>query len=161
MVEKIKRSPKTKGSAKSTKKQEEATNLKKMLNVPVEIKLSFGTYKIKDLDVYTLISIISEGMEAYIELSEGTSPIEMLRRLGKDDNLKLQISNIFAIFCGTDDPEPFTTLKLKDFILLVKTISEVVDFEEIKEAFFEMGLEKYLPSGTPISTETTDKNQKV
>ena len=76
----------------------------------------------------------------------------MLRRLGKDDKLKLQISNIFATFCGSEDPEPFTKIKPKDFAKLVKTINEVVDFEEIKEAFFEMGLQKYLTT-TPISTE--------
>jgi len=155
------RNRKAKGKPTTVKKADEATNLKKMLNIPTKVELSFGTYEVKDLDVYTLISIISEGMQTYIELAEGKSPIEMLTRLAKDEKLKLQISNIFAIFCGSDDPEPFTTMKPKDFAKLVKTINEVVDFEEIKEAFFEMGLEKYLPA-TPTSMETmTDQLQKV
>ena len=150
--QKPKRNPKAKGTATKAAPKEKETDLKKMLNKSTKVELTFGTYEVKDLDVYTLISIISEGLETYIEISEGASPIDMLRRLGKDDKLKLQISNIFATFCGSEDPEPFTKIKPKDFAKLVKTINEVVDFEEIKEAFFEMGLQKYLTT-TPISTE--------
>jgi hypothetical protein len=156
-----KRNPKAKGSGTATKAAEKETDIKKMLNKPTEVVLSFGTFEVRDLDVYTIISILSEGLEVYVELSEGKSPLEMLRRLGKDEELRLQISKMFAIICGSDDPEPFMKIKPKDFAVLIKTINEVVDFDEIKEAFFVMGLEKYLPT-TPTSTETmTEKLQQV
>ena len=44
-------------------------------------------------------------------------------------------------------------MKTSDLLKVIRAVKEVIDFEEIKETFFGLGLQKYLPSQTPISTE--------
>ena len=146
------RNRKAKGSAtKAQVKKKEPNDIKRSLNMGQEVELSFGNFTVKELDIYTLISILSEGFIGYMELAEGKEPIQMLTQISSNDKMKEQISKIFATFCGTDEVEPFMTMSPLDFARLFKTINEVVDFEEIKEAFLESGLQEYLTEATSTS----------
>ena len=146
------RNKKAKGSAIAKKPTAKKPNdLKRSFNMGKEVELKFGTYTVKELDVFTLVSILSEGFIGYIELAEGKQPLQVLSQIARDEKLKMQVCKIFATFCGVDDPEPFMTITPLDFAKLFKTINEVVDFEEIKEAFLESGLQKYLTEVTDTS----------
>jgi hypothetical protein len=141
-----------KGTKKTTSKvKEKEVDLKRLLNVGVDVELSFGKYTIKELDVFSLISIVTDGLEVLVGLSDGGSELDMLRQIASDPEFKIRVAKILALFCGEDDYEPFANIKVKDFVILIKAIQEVLDIEEIKEAFFALGLQKYL-SVTPTST---------
>ena len=148
--------PKARNSEKASnpEQKEEEVDMKRMLNVGKDVTLSFGDYTVRELDIFSLISIVSEGLEAFVSLSTdpNATELDIIRSIGKDKKFQKQVSDIFALFCGEDDTKQFETLKIKDFCTLVKAIKEVVDFEEIKETFFELGLQKYL-NLTPNSTE--------
>ena len=155
----IKKRPETK---KQDKKQKKEVDMKRLLNVGKEIKLSFGTYTVKELDVFTLIGAASDGLDKFLSLQSGAkNDLEFISHMAKDNEFKSQVAKIFALFCGSETKEElaqFEKITAGDFAKLLLTIKEVVDFDEIKEAFFALGLQKYLPqSGTsPISTETSE-----
>ena len=110
-----KTNPKARNSKKAVEKknQEESVDLKRMLNVGKEVELSFGTYVVKELDVFSLISVVSDGLETFVEISsEGHSQLDMIRAIGKDKKFQKQVATILALFCGEDDPEPFEKIKV-------------------------------------------------
>ena len=144
-------------SKKDSETQEKNVDIKRLLNVGKEVELSFGTFTVRELDVFALISVVSEGLEAFVNISsgEGASELDIIRSIGRDKEFQKQVAKILALFCGSDDYSLFEKPSVKDFCLLVKTIKEVVDFAEIKEAFFELGLQKYL-NLSPNSTENRE-----
>lgn len=134
---------------------EKPVDTQRLLNVGKEIELSFGKFTVKELDVFSLISIASEGLEAFIDLKDTDgSDLALIKAIANDKTFQKKVAKILALFCGTDDSTNFEKLSVKDFMKLIATIKEVVDFDEIKEAFFALNLQKYLQPNTPNTTET-------
>lgn len=149
------KNPKAKGSSTpktSTTARKKEVDLKALARIPQKLELSFGTYEVQDLDMYTILEVISLGFEAYLEISD-QSPVQLLMKVSRDKELQEQISKIFATFCGEPDHTKFLKPKPTDFAKLIKTMKEVVNIDEIKEAFFEMGLGKLVTAAESTFTE--------
>lgn len=146
--------PKSRGEeVVSTEKKE--VDIKRMLNVGQDVELSFGKFKVKELSVFDLISTMSEGLEVFVGLAglEDASEMDIIRIIVSDKKMQEQICKIIALCCQSNDYELFQSMTTSDLLKVVRTIKDVIDFEEIKETFFELGLQKYLPNQTPTSTE--------
>lgn len=146
--------PKQRQEAVGTSRESEV-DLKRLLNVGKDVQLSFGTFTVKELDVFSLMSLVSEGLETFVSFQEeGTTDFNLLQKISKDKKFHEQIAKILAMFCGSDDIDTFKKLKAVDFLKVIATIKEVVDFDEIKETFLALGLHKYLKAtNSPTTTE--------
>lgn len=135
--------------------KDSTVDLKRYLNLGKTVELSFGTFQVKEFSAYKLIGIVAEFAEAFTELGSGKTPLQIITAIGTDTQLQIQISKILAICCNTDDYKPFMEIKPTELIKVLKTVQEVINFEELKQSFLELELHKYLTS-TPISTETSE-----
>ncbi len=147
--------PKSRGEEAVASSEKKEVNIKRMLNVGQDVTLSFGHFKVKELSVFDLIATMSEGLEVFVGLAgvEEASEMDMIRIIISDEKMQDQVCKIIAMCCQSTDFELFKSMTTSDLLKVVRIIKEVVDFEEIKETFFELGLQKYLSSQTPISTE--------
>ena len=148
--------PKSKGKAASTKKTAaKEVNINRMLNVGQEVTLTIGKYTVKELSVFDLIASLSDGLEIFVSLTdeENASELELLRMIVSNKDMQVQVCRLIALCCQSNDFELFKQMTTTDLLKVIKVIKEVIDFEELKETFFELGLQKYLTNQTPISTE--------
>ncbi len=146
--------PKYKPEAVETE-QKQKTDINRYMNIGKPVELAFGTYQVKEFSAYKLISIVAECAEAFTELGSGKTPLQVIAAVGRDVELQTQVSKILAICCNADDYKPFMEISPTDFIKVLKTIKEVVNFEELKQSFLELELHKYLTIA-PTSTETSE-----
>lgn len=147
--------PKSRGEETVASSEKKEVDIKRMLNVGEDVTLSFGHFKVKELSVFDLISTMSEGLEVFVSLSdvEDVSEMDMIRLLVSDEKMQEQICKIIALCCQSKDYELFKSMTTTDLLKVIRVMKEVIDFEEIKETFFELGLQKYLKNQTPTSTE--------
>lgn len=152
--------PKAKDAPSSPIKEEEH-DAQRFLNLGDTLKLSFGEYTIKELSTFDMMAAMADGFAAFMEISdqlgnEGDSEtdIMVLAGLVKSPEFKVQLCKIFALYCGEDDPTKFENLKIKDFKMLVQAIKVATDFDEVKSLFFELNLQKYLPTLSMANKES-------
>lgn len=132
---------------------------KRYLNTGIPVELSFGKYNVKELDVISLMSLVAGGLETFVDMGEGTNDLDLIKKLVKKPETRDLVGEIFAMYCDAEDATPFKRLGIKDFNKLYPAIKEVTDFEEIKQTFFVMGLQEYLPVPTSMEQPTTLKPQ--
>jgi hypothetical protein len=147
--------PKSKGQ-KVVTKEDKPVDMKRLLNMGVDVSLSFGEFKVKELSVFSLMEAVAEGLDFFVSVldEETTNELDMIKKIVSNKNIQTQFCKIVAASCGSPDIDLFKTMKTSDLLKVIKALKQVIDFEEIKETFFELGLQKYLTSQTPISTET-------
>jgi hypothetical protein len=133
--------------------EESSVNLSRFANSGKLVTLSFGEFTVRELTIFEVISLMSDGLAFFVVSFEGKSYTEILQILAKDLETQKQISRIFATICQSPEKhENFLNMTMKDFTTLIRVVKEVIDFQELNEAFLELGLQKYLPQA-PISTE--------
>lgn len=144
-------------STPAVEKTDKRDDTTRFLNLGIPVKLSFGEYTVRELDVVSLGLLATNGLDVLVQLqqSEGDgtgSDFALISRVLMNPDGRDIIARIFSFYCGEEDPTPFRSLKPRDFNTLWKAVKEVTDFEEIKETFFVLGLQKYLPI-LPTSTD--------
>jgi len=134
----------------------EKNDTARFLNLGVPVKLSFGEFTVRELDVVSLGMLATNGLDVLVQMQQQEtstgSDFALINRVLMSPDGRDIIARIFALYCGEEDPTPFKKLKPKDFNALWKAAKEVTDFEEIKETFFVLGLQKFLPI-LPTSTD--------
>lgn len=147
--------PKSRGEETVVSTEKKEVDIKRMLNIGQEVELSFGLYKVKELSVFDLIATMSEGLDIFVGLAESDSlsEMELIKLIVSDSKMQDQFCKIIALCCQSKDFELFRKMTTTDLFKVIKVIKEVIDFEEIKETFFELGLQKYLMKQAPTSTE--------
>lgn len=147
--------PKSKGSAVVETEKTEEVDLKRMTNAGKEVHLTFGTYTVRELGIFKLTNLVLDAVDTFTLLTSGeyADDLAVVRKLANAPELRNELAMVMATFCGETDYTQFEDPKPSDFIKIVKAVREVVDFEEIKSTFFELGLQKYL-NITVASTET-------
>lgn len=147
--------PKSRGEEAVVSTEKKEVDIKRMLNIGQEVELSFGLYKVKELSVFDLIATMSEGLDIFVGLAESDSlsEMELIKLIVSDSKMQDQFCKIIALCCQSKDFELFRKMTTTDLFKVIKVIKEVIDFEEIKETFFELGLQKYLMKQAPTSTE--------
>jgi hypothetical protein len=147
--------PKSRGEEATVSNEESSVDIKRMLNVGQEVTLSFGKFIVKELSVFDLISTMSEGLDIFVGIADTdtSSEMDLIKLIVSDPQLQEQFCKIVALCCQSREFELFKEMTTSDLFKVVKVIKDIIDFEEIKETFFELGLQKYLNKETPISTE--------
>ena len=146
--------PKSKGKAAETKKTK-PVDMKRMLNLGKEVELSFGKYTVKELSVFDLLSTLADGLEFFIAIldTDTKNEIELITSIVANKEVQEQFCKIVSLSCQSEDYDLFKKMTTSDLLKIIKALKEVVDFQELKETFFELGLQKYLTNQPPISTE--------
>ena len=147
--------PKSRGEDAVVSKGKEPVDINRLLNVGKEVTLSFGKFTVKELSVFDLISTMSEGLDIFVGLADtdSTSEMDLIKLIVSDPQIQEQFCKIIALCCQSRDFELFKSMTTTDLFKVIRVIKDIIDFEEIKETFFELGLQKYLTKETPISTE--------
>ncbi len=147
--------PKSRGEEAVVSTEKQPVDMKRLLNVGKEVELSFGKFTVKELSVFDLLATMSDGLEAFVSVIEVevSSELELIQIIVSDKRIQDQFCKLLALCCQSTDFDLFKTMTTTDLLKIIKTAKEVIDFEEIKETFFELGLQKYLKNQTPISTE--------
>lgn len=120
----------------------------RILNIGKPITLSgiSGEVRVKELSLENTMELVSELGDLYSIVASERDPMESL-----DENSGLLILTAMlkkpgtlhavkkiASACTELAPEEFSDLGLKDWMLLVATIKEVIDWEELKNLFFQI-----------------------
>jgi len=147
--------PKSRGE-ELVSNEKKSVDMGRFLNIGKEIELSFGKFTVKELSVFDLISTIADGLDHFVTIIEAevSSELELIKLVVADEEIQHQFCKLVAMSCQSSDIELFKQMKTSDLLKVVRAIKDVIDFEEIKETFFELGLQKYLPNQTPTSTES-------
>ncbi len=147
--------PKSRGE-EVVSNEKKAVDINRLLNIGKEVELSFGKYTVKELSVFDLISTVADGLDHFIAIvdAEVDSELELIKLVVSDSEIQHQFCKLVALSCQSSDIELFKQMKTSDLLKVVRAVKEVIDFEEIKQTFFELGLQKYLPNQTPTSTES-------
>lgn len=147
--------PKSRGE-EVVSNEKKSVDINRLLNIGKEVELSFGKYTVKELSVFDLISTVADGLDHFIAIvdAEVDSELELIKLVVSDSEIQHQFCKLVAMSCQSSDIELFKQMKTSDLLKVVRAIKEVIDFEEIKQTFFELGLQKYLPNQTPTSTES-------
>jgi len=143
--------------AKSTAKVEKVeVDQARFLNIGQPVELSIGTFTFRELSAWDLTEIVTTSFEAFSGLlsdsSDETNEYKAFAKVLSDPAFKVQVCWIIAKFTDTEDPTVFDNLRVRDIKLIVAAVKEVTDLEEIKELFFELGLQKIMMTGQ-TSTE--------
>lgn len=156
---KAKASPKAKANpkAKATKKVEKKeVDQARFLNIGQPVELSIGSFTFRELSAWDLTDIVTTSFEVFSGLlsdtSEETNEYKAFAKVLGDPNFKVQVCKIFAKYTDTEDHTVFENLRVGDIKKIIAAIKEVTDIEEIKELFFELGLQNVLVTGQ-TSTE--------
>ena len=151
---KAKANPKAKSAKKVEKKEIDNT---RFLNMGKEVELSIGTYTFKELSAWDLTEIVTKSFDVFSELladtSQETNEYKAFARVLGDPTFKVAVCGIIAKFTSEDDPTVFENLRVADVKKVISAIKEVTDLEEIKELFFELGLQNILTM-SQTSTES-------
>ena len=147
--------PKSRGE-EVVSNEKKSVDINRLLNIGKEVELSFGKYTVKELSVFDLISTVADGLDHFIAIvdAEVDSELELIKLVVSDSEIQHQFCKLVAMSCQSSDIELFKQMKTSDLLKVVRAVKEVIDFEEIKQTFFELGLQKYLPNQTPTSTES-------
>jgi len=147
--------PKSRGEETVVSTEKKPVDMGRLLNLGKEVELSFGKFTVKELSVLDLISTLADGLDHFMAVldAEVASELDLIKLVVSDSEIQHQFCKLVAMSCQSSDIELFKQMKTSDLLKVIRAVKEVIDFEEIKETFFELGLQKYLPSQTPTSTE--------
>lgn len=150
--------------ARSSQPQEQNTSklddTTRFLNLGIPVTLSFGEYNVRELDVVTLGQLAANGLDILVQMQQQDenkeqSDFALIQKILMSPDGRKTLAKVFAAYCDSEDTEPFEKLRPKDFNTLWKAVKEVTDFEQIKETFFVLGLQNFLPI-IPTSTENEE-----
>ena len=150
---KAKANPKAKSAKKAAPRKE--VDHERFLNRGIEVELSIGTFTFKELSAWDLTEVIASSftvLSVLVEDTEGQSEYAALSKIVIDPQFKTTVNGILAKFTDTEDPDVFNDLKTRDIKVVIDSVKQVIDMEEIKELFFALNLQNHLPT-TPTSTD--------
>jgi hypothetical protein len=141
-------------------------DLSRISNEGKKVTLKNGkTFTVRELGITSIISLIGSSLEIFQDLidlhisqekeEKAFDQYIFLAKVTSDPLFKTQLINIVAALISSEPKEFLVNGDIlpSDFFKIYNAAKEVVDFEELKESFFETGLQKYLQI-SPISTET-------
>jgi len=131
-------------------KQDNGEDIKRLYNIGKPVTLSFGEYRVREFGFFDILEILSDCIDAFTAISEmqdlssQMNDTALFLKVIKTPDFRIQVAKLFAKTCQEPDYNKFMTMKVRDFTTLLPVVKEVIDFEELKSAFFQLGLQKYL-----------------
>jgi len=115
------------------------TDEERMVNLGKEIELKkLGKVVVKELSLDDIVHLIPALKEVFSQItSEDEDEDEFITKILTSSSILEAVKSIAAA-CTSHPTSDFNEMGLKDWFLLVATIKEVIDFEEMKELFFRI-----------------------
>lgn len=141
------------------------TEVSRALNLGKEITLKSGdTITVRELTLDQTLKILNDLLSVAGKFDDlgGGDETTFMRKLLLDDDLRVEIERI-ASACTGMPMENLKTLGLSDWLRIIATIKEVLDWEELKELFFQVVpkavLQKAIPVQAVMNPQTTQSQE--
>ena len=147
---KKKSSPKAKTKVDNKKDEDQLEQVLKMVDQDgTPVKLSFGEYVVKDLemmDVIVLAAKFSDLLYLTVQYAGDVeiNPTKFLSMLTHVDNVREKLGMLFSMCCGAEsDASKFEHIGNEDLQILLPAIA-TLDWKSIHKNFLQLGVQKYL-----------------
>ena len=150
MTAKPKKKRSTKTKVEDKKDEDQLEQVLKMVDQDgTPVKLSFGEYVVKDLemiDVVVLAAKFSDLLYLTVQYAGDVeiNPSKFLSMLTHIDNVREKLGMLFSMCCGVEeDARLFERISDDDLQTLLPVIA-TLDWKSIYKNFLQLGLQKYL-----------------
>ena len=147
---KKKSSPKAKTKVDNKKDEDQLEQVLKMVDQDgTPVKLSFGEYVVRDLemmDVIVLAAKFSDLLYLTVQYAGDVevNPSKFLSMLTHVDNVREKLGMLFSMCCGAEDnAKYFERISDADLQILLPAIAKL-DWKSIHKNFLQLGVQKYL-----------------
>lgn len=122
--------------------QNKTLNLKRVINAGVEVNLSIGEYRVREMPGADFLLFLLDSVEIVQTIVGGTSDgLQVFRVALKDPQVKEKIHEFFALSLGIDSSEvDLSKLTLSDYVVLIAACKQAYDWETLQAGFTELGL---------------------
>lgn len=122
--------------------QDKTLNLKRVINAGVEVNLSMGTYRVREMPGADFLLFLLESVELVQAILGGSGDgLQAIRVALKDAQVKNKINEFFALSLGIDSSEvDLSKLTLSDYVVLIAACKQAYDWETLQAGFTELGL---------------------
>ena len=143
-------SAKAKTKVEDKKDEDQLEQVLKMMDQDgTPVKLSFGDYIVRDLemmDVMVLAAKFSDLLYLTVQYAGDveTDPTKFLSMLTHVDNVREKLGMLFSMCCGVEADAPkFERIGNDDLQILLPAIA-TLDWKSIHKNFLQLGVQKYL-----------------
>lgn len=137
------------GSQDTAKANKESLRI---LNIGVPVTVGGVEYRVREPGLLEFASFMLDAADIFMAMEQHKdNPLQFLAIAAQHERVRSTISKLFGSLCGAP-AENFENLTVTEGLALLKAAKEVLDFEEIKKGFFDLGLGKFLP--IQITTES-------
>lgn len=124
-------------------KQDSTIDLRRAVNAGVEVTLSIGDHRVREMPGADFLVFLLESVEIVQNLFTGDAGLSSLVNALKDERTKGKLHEFFAKSMGISVEET-EGLTPSDYMKLVIAVKKAYDWETIQKGFTELGLTEIL-----------------
>jgi len=122
-----------------TESKESSIDLRKAINSGVEVTLSIGDYRVKEMPGADLLVFLLESVEIVQSVFTGGEGFASIINALKDEKTVTKLHEFFAKSMGLPT-EALKEVTASDYMKLVVAVKEAYDWETLQKGFTELGL---------------------